>query len=130
MFGTISMDVVHACVLPRLSIDTKLALGVPPRRLDMAKYDTGDLGAAFRRRYQEPVLIGNDVGRAHVPLPGGRGLMITYEHDTSMTRARPGTRFVSVVEVVRTAESMWSVLSYTSFWITADGWTDGWTATP
>jgi hypothetical protein len=110
-----------------LPIDKKLELGVPPRRLDMAPYETGVLGAAFRRRYTEPVFINKEVGRVHVPLPGDAQLMITYAHDTSMTRARPGTRYVTVVAAAKAGESTWMVTSYSCFWITADGRTDGWT---
>lgn len=64
-------DVFWSCVLPKCSIDTRLAFGLWPRKLDMEPYETGALGDAFRRRYRDEHMYGNStVASAHVPLWG------------------------------------------------------------
>lgn len=64
-------DVLWSHVLPKCSIDTRLAFGLPPRRLDMVPYETGALGDAFRRRYRDEHSYGNSsVASVTVPLWG------------------------------------------------------------
>lgn len=48
----IPVEILREHVFPHLPIDTRRALGIPPRRLSiLEKYETGPLGHAFRRRY-------------------------------------------------------------------------------
>lgn len=56
MFEGLPADVLWTCVLPKCCIDVRLSLGVPPRKLDMAAYETGATGDAFRRRYSKAKL--------------------------------------------------------------------------
>lgn len=52
-FKLFPSDVFLSYVLPKCSIDARCAFGLQPGRLDMAPYETGALGDAFRRRYRE-----------------------------------------------------------------------------
>lgn len=61
-------DVFWSDVLPKCSIDTRRAFGLPPRRLDMEPYETGALGDAFRRRYRDEHSYGNS-SEASVTVP-------------------------------------------------------------
>lgn len=61
-------DVFWSWILPKCSIDTRRAFGLWPRRLDMAPYETGALGDAFRRRYRDEHSYGNSI-EASVAVP-------------------------------------------------------------
>ena len=52
------LDVVLCHVLPKCDIDTRLAFGITPNRIDVTGYDRGALGAALRHRLR-PVQYGN-----------------------------------------------------------------------
>lgn len=45
----IPLDVVYTWILPNCPIETRVAFGVPPRRLDTTRYETGKLGYLLRK---------------------------------------------------------------------------------
>jgi hypothetical protein len=104
MFARIPADVVWSCILPRCCIDVRVALGVPPRKLDMAPY----LHVVNRRRVTVTAMI----VRVRFTLPSDRGMCITYEYDTSRSMQVPGGIFVHVLTDGHTEAR---------FWITAEG---------
>jgi hypothetical protein len=116
-FKLFPSDVFWSYVLPKCTIDARRAFGLQPGRLDMAPYETGALGDAFRRRYRDEHSYGNSqVASVTVPLWGvdltlqpnswfeeyGHvtgcpvNLTIRREFDSNMSRKIPGGYLISV----------------------------------
>ena len=45
------LDVVYVHILPKCNIDTRLAFGIRPARLNLQFYETGDFAASLKRRF-------------------------------------------------------------------------------
>jgi len=46
------LDVVYVHILPKCNIDTRLAFGIRPARLNLQFYETGDFAASLKRRFK------------------------------------------------------------------------------
>lgn len=58
MSAMLPLEVVLIHVLPKCDIDTRLAFGIMPNRIDVSGYERGALGKALRYRIR-PVQYGN-----------------------------------------------------------------------
>jgi hypothetical protein len=108
MFSLIPLDVVFVFILPRCSIDVRVSLGVPPRRMDMDQFETGELGRALERRCSATHIILPTTTYVRIPIVG----TIKYEYKSDRTMLVPGSTFVRVQKGAR---------AVARFWITAEG---------
>lgn len=61
----ISTDVIWTHILPRLSIDLRIALGVRPGRLNLISFEHGPVGMSLKTRYSQQYIA----GETHVVVP-------------------------------------------------------------
>lgn len=108
MFERIPSDVVFTYILQKCSIDVRVAIGVPPHRLDMHHFETGELGEAFERRCSATHIILPTITYVCVPIVG----TVKYEYDSCRTMLVPGSTFVRVQK---------GGLTVARFWITTEG---------
>ena len=67
----IPYDIVLAHILPKCSIDTRLAFGIRPSKIDLTPFETGSLGESFRDRYNPKITrvqFVKDIHHVNVPL--------------------------------------------------------------
>ena len=51
----IPYEIVLSHVLPKCSIDTRLAFGIKPSKIDLTPFETGSLGESLKARYNKDV---------------------------------------------------------------------------